>query len=209
MARRFYQPTGDVPAVSPAFDAAWTLTGSAVRRRMMTVVKTANDAVANGGAIASNASGDVVLHRQYVSDPMNAGLVFDTSTTYKCYLQALESAINDNAFPRMGVRIVSYDGSTVRATLLAVADYSTPTEFNTALRNKIFANGDTGTNASYTTQTGDRLVVELGHGGLLQDVRERLLQAQEYAKRHYDGHHRTVEFAVGDWVLLRLLHRPA
>jgi len=164
MARRFYQPTGDVPAVSPAFDAAWTLTGSAVRRRMMTVVKTANDAVANGGAIASNASGDVVLHRQYVSDPMNAGLVFDTSTTYKCYLQALESAINDNAFPRMGVRIVSYDGSTVRATLLAVADYSTPTEFNTALRNKIFANGDTGTNASYTTQTGDRLVVELGHG---------------------------------------------
>jgi hypothetical protein len=36
-----------------------------------------------------------------------------------------------------------------------------------------------------------------------------LLQAQEHAKRHYDGHYRTVEFAVGDWVLLRLLHRPA
>jgi hypothetical protein len=43
----------------------------------------------------------------------------------------------------------------------------------------------------------------------LQDVRERLLQAQAYAKRHYDGHHRALEFAVGDWVLLRLLHRPA
>jgi hypothetical protein len=43
----------------------------------------------------------------------------------------------------------------------------------------------------------------------LQDVRERLLQAQAYAKRHYDGHHRALEFSVGDWVLLRLLHRPA
>lgn len=32
------------------------------------------------------------------------------------------------------------------------------------------------------------------------------LQAQEYAKRYYDGHHRALEFAVGDWVWLRILH---
>ncbi|XP_066324485.1 uncharacterized protein [Miscanthus floridulus] len=32
--------------------------------------------------------------------------------------------------------------------------------------------------------------------------------AQQYAKRYYDGHHRDVSFAVGDWVLLCLLHRP-
>ena len=42
----------------------------------------------------------------------------------------------------------------------------------------------------------------------LEEVRERLLQAQQYAKRHYDEHHREVEFDVGAWVLLRLLHRP-
>jgi hypothetical protein len=42
----------------------------------------------------------------------------------------------------------------------------------------------------------------------LAEVRERLLQAQQYAKRHYDEHHREVEFDVGAWVLLRLLHRP-
>jgi len=41
----------------------------------------------------------------------------------------------------------------------------------------------------------------------LEEVRERLLQAQQYAKRHYDAHHREVEFDVGAWVLLRLLHR--
>jgi hypothetical protein len=39
-------------------------------------------------------------------------------------------------------------------------------------------------------------------------VRSRLLQAQEYARKHYDVHHRAMEFAVGDWVWLRLLHRP-
>jgi transposase InsO family protein len=42
----------------------------------------------------------------------------------------------------------------------------------------------------------------------LEEVRERLLQAQQYAKKYYDVHHRDVSFEVGDWVLLRLLHRP-
>jgi hypothetical protein len=32
----------------------------------------------------------------------------------------------------------------------------------------------------------------------LADVRERLLQAQAYSKKHYDAHHRALEFAVGD-----------
>ena len=43
----------------------------------------------------------------------------------------------------------------------------------------------------------------------LADVRERLQQAQNYAKRYYDSHHRDLTFDVGDWVWLRLLHHPA
>jgi hypothetical protein len=43
----------------------------------------------------------------------------------------------------------------------------------------------------------------------IADVRERLLQAQAYAKKYYDAHHRPLEFAVGDWVWLRILQRPA
>jgi hypothetical protein len=42
----------------------------------------------------------------------------------------------------------------------------------------------------------------------LVEVRERLLQAQQHAKDRYDEHHRAVDFNVGDWVLLRLLHCP-
>ena len=32
----------------------------------------------------------------------------------------------------------------------------------------------------------------------LAEVRARLLQAQEYARRHYDNKHRALEFSVGD-----------
>jgi hypothetical protein len=42
----------------------------------------------------------------------------------------------------------------------------------------------------------------------LQDIRFRLEQAQAIQKRHYDKHHREVSYAMGDWVLLRLRHRP-
>jgi hypothetical protein len=42
----------------------------------------------------------------------------------------------------------------------------------------------------------------------LADVRQRLEQAQQVQKRHYDRKHRQVSYTVGDWVLLRLRHRP-
>ncbi|KAJ1254899.1 hypothetical protein BS78_K310000 [Paspalum vaginatum] len=43
----------------------------------------------------------------------------------------------------------------------------------------------------------------------LSEVRERLLQAQEHARRFYDAHHRDLELSVGNWVWLRLLHHQA
>jgi hypothetical protein len=42
----------------------------------------------------------------------------------------------------------------------------------------------------------------------LRDVRYRLEQAQTVQKRHYDKLHRAVSYKLGDWVLLRLRHRP-
>jgi hypothetical protein len=45
------------------------------------------------------------------------------------------------------------------------------------------------------------------HDDILAEARQRLLQAQQLAKKYYDAHHREVEFAEGDWVWLRLLHR--
>jgi hypothetical protein len=42
---------------------------------------------------------------------------------------------------------------------------------------------------------------------ILAEARQRLLQAQQLARKYYDAHHREAEFTVGDWVWLRLLHR--
>lgn len=39
-------------------------------------------------------------------------------------------------------------------------------------------------------------------------IRERLKQVQQQYKSAYDRCHREVEYAVGDWVWLRLLHQP-
>ena len=42
----------------------------------------------------------------------------------------------------------------------------------------------------------------------LAEVRDRLEQAQQYSKVQYDRKHRELSFGVGQWVWLRLLHRP-
>jgi len=43
----------------------------------------------------------------------------------------------------------------------------------------------------------------------LAEVRDRLEQAQQHYKAVYDKRHRPVEYAPGQWVWLRLMHRPA
>jgi hypothetical protein len=42
----------------------------------------------------------------------------------------------------------------------------------------------------------------------LLEVREQLEQVQQHHKAFYDRHHRPLEFTVGQWVWLHLLHRP-
>jgi hypothetical protein len=42
----------------------------------------------------------------------------------------------------------------------------------------------------------------------LNEIRTRLTQAQDYARQHYDAHHRDLEFMPGDWVWLHMLNRP-
>jgi hypothetical protein len=59
---------------------------------------------------------------------------------------------------------------------------------------------------SATTDTVDGLLAEREE--FLTEVRTRLTQAQEYARKYYDAHHRDLKFQEGDWVWLRLLNRP-
>lgn len=93
------------------------------------------------------------------------------------------------------------------------AEYCYNTFFHTTLRTTLFqvvygrvpltlAPFVTGTS---WTQTVDDMLRQ--RDIFLAEVRDRLLQAQAYTKRYYDANHRDLEFVVGDWVWLRLLHR--
>lgn len=46
------------------------------------------------------------------------------------------------------------------------------------------------------TETVDTLLKD--REVFLAEVHDRLLQAQAYAKKHYDAHHRPLEFAIND-----------
>jgi hypothetical protein len=56
------------------------------------------------------------------------------------------------------------------------------------------------------TKTVDSMLADRDE--FLLEVRTRLTQAQDYARRYYDAHHRALEFQQGDWVWLRLLNKP-
>ncbi|KAJ1258172.1 hypothetical protein BS78_10G054400 [Paspalum vaginatum] len=57
------------------------------------------------------------------------------------------------------------------------------------------------------TDAVDELLRE--RDSFLADVRERLLQAQQYSRCYYNSRHRDLQFPVGSWVWLRLLHHRA
>ena len=170
MATRLYLAAAigpDDAAIAPSL-AAWTASGSAVRRIMVPQGVAGEyahyiDALANGASVSSTA-GQATCHRQYISLPMIAGIVFVNATsTFSAQIQGLESAANDNIINRVRrVFVVSRDGSTIRATLIALGNATSVVEWNTALRNLTFLNATT-VGAGYTTVAGDRLVFDIGH----------------------------------------------
>lgn len=169
MPTRVYGWEAGTAAVSPTPDAGWEVPTTApwARKPCHTGGRLGDTALTTTAAFTSTAAQDRG-HRQWVSRPMAAGNAFTTSTLVKAYAQFLESAANDNAVPRLGIRVVDLAGTTVQATLLGIGNYSgNLTEFATALTNKRFAGGAAGTGtaltSNYTTVDGDRLVIEWGH----------------------------------------------
>jgi hypothetical protein len=113
----------------------------------------------------------------------------------------------------MYLRCVTGDRPRAWVDWLSWAEYCYNTSFHTALRASPFevvygrppppmVPYQPGT---ARTEVADALL--RGRDEILVEVRQRLLQAQQLAKRYYDAGHRDIEFAVDDWVWLRLLHR--
>lgn len=161
MATRLYFHEAGSVGITPSVDGGWESSASPFARKPLVTTAKSGDTLTTVSGFTSTAGQDR-CHRQLISSPMDSGHIFNTSVTYKCYVQCLESAANDNIRSRICVRILSEDGSTVRHTVLALADLSSGAEWNTALRNKVFADGDAGS-GSYTNVAGDRICVEIGH----------------------------------------------
>lgn len=157
-AQRFYFRASTVAEVSPAFDGAWTNTSGALRRELG-AFPSATDTVVQGSTI-SWTSGQLALDRQFVGPMMRGGVTL-TGATFTGIIRHRELADSDNVTTLVGIRIVSADGATVRATLLPVDHYGTGLEFTTTFEGRILANAEA--LAAYTTIPGDRLVVEVGY----------------------------------------------
>lgn len=159
MATRLYLCAHEVSPVSPAL-AAWQQTGL-LKRRMRDTLDT-TDALTTQ-AISTTTPGNTTYHRMLISDCLNAGIAWTSGvSTFTCQIQGLESAANDNVINRVRcVKVVSRDGGTLQATLIALGNASSVVEWNTSLRNLTFLNATT-VGANYTTVLGDRLVLEVG-----------------------------------------------
>ncbi len=168
---RFYFPASSshVADVSPAYDAGWGATSSALRRVLS---KTRlGEAIANTpGVILPNTAGVSdpganALIRQCVSDPLAAQTI-TTSDVMSCQLGMRETSNAGNIDgARVAVYVVSNDGTVVRGTLLAIGQAGTyPLEFTNVStgRNVDVITPLTAVQNTVNVLDGDRLVVEIG-----------------------------------------------
>ncbi len=164
MGTRLYFDATAAPAITPGFDAGWSDTSEAVRRRLRDFAHRYHDTTAATGSQIgpwSGTAGTKALDRQYLSDPLVAQTI---SGTIKGQVLPFEIATADNVDDVFTtIKVVSNDGSTVRATLVAFGAYGTRSEFTTLTtgRNTSFLVAQA--LSSYTCIDGDRLLIEIGY----------------------------------------------
>ena len=163
---RLYFPAAELPAVTPAVQTGWSDSSERESRSLSSSKGTSAITAGQTVDILEDQANYDDLDRQYISTRMAANVTFtNASTTVRAVVMMREFATTDDVTQCiMGIRVMSEDGTTLRATLLAVANYGPTLEFinNATMRNKRCADGDTVT-ATYTTVLGDRLVVEIGY----------------------------------------------
>jgi hypothetical protein len=156
---RLYFTEATTAAVTPAPDAAWGRTTDVVYRKLN---DTKGSSTLADGTLISVPAFTTTAERMYVSTRMAAGITFDTSTTGTMYLQvkkagagALVQAV------AASFSIVSEDGLTVRfGGGVSTGAFS---EYPTTMTSREIFNATNMFGSSYTTVTGDRLVMEFGH----------------------------------------------
>lgn len=162
MATRLYLKQLTAASHSPAFDASWEVTGSAIRR----ILDTDKDETAFATAAATTASntpaGAVdVLIAQFISAPLSANVTI--SGAIQGQVRASESNAAADMRMQCVIRVVQSDYSTVRGTLIASSAAALSNEFNTSLRNIKIPLGGSTVPTSVAALATDVIVVEIGY----------------------------------------------
>jgi len=152
----FYFPSTGAAAVSPAYSAGWE--DVSIATRLLPVITKIASAMTTVAFSDIDTTDKDILFRQYVSDPLSVQTI--TAQLIKIQIRADELLATNNMFLAWSVKAVSNDGGTLRGTLVSLQRDGT--EVATALTNR----GDSATSTEVILQSSDRLVFEIGLGGL-------------------------------------------
>ena len=160
MATRFYLVINTPADVTPpAVLAGWGHSVDSVRK----LVTTPDSSTLANIGYSPDASDHIIdtnaCHRRCVSDPLAAQTLSGNITAQ---IQCLELRASNNMFLALAVRVISNDGTTVRNESLGVTR-ATSLEISTTLTNRTFPSTSIG---SFACASGDRILIELGVGGL-------------------------------------------
>ncbi len=155
---RFRLPASGAAPVSPAIQSYTHDQGT--RRPLPTSGSTALATQAYTPDGADHLSAGDAHHVQFVSDALTTGTVFTAGNALKLCVQMLEAHANNNLNLQLWVGVYSNDGSTLQATLRSKVEQAN--ELNTSLESRFLS---TTLSGSYTTVSGDRLVVEISVEG--------------------------------------------
>jgi len=161
MVTRVYFPeTEAAPVTPPSPGAEWEHNNGVTRKLLRTPDASALATTAYTPDAADHLVNQDAMHRQYVSDKLDAQAL---SGNVKAQLQCIEANAGNNLFLTFVVKVISEDGTTERATLLAITRDTTTEIDNSPLTNRNFPSTAL---TNYTCIAGDRLLIEVGVGGL-------------------------------------------
>ena len=160
MATRLYLSSAAAPTVSPAFDAGWEATGSAIRRWLDASKVGITETLAVATALNSPAGAVDALVAQYTTAPLSGNQTI--TGTLKGQIIVRENALAADLRAQVLVWVMKTDG-TSRGTLLAMDTAALANEFATSNTNRAFPRGGAITLTSVAALDTDRIVIEVGY----------------------------------------------
>ena len=162
MATKIYleSTVGDLPPITPAYDAGWTNTTFAARLTSGTVKQ--STALWNFRVYDALTSVQHLLIGQWITYPLTTGQTVTGAQAVAIVARAFEYSTSSNLYFSWVVKIVNSTGGTVRKTLVAKKNDATE-----VVAGPLTSRTDSATSVAgnYTTQDGDRLVIEIGLEG--------------------------------------------